>query len=160
MGQSVKIIGGGKETTRYYGGVPTFIPTGDTADEIPLNPAIAGQTTVQGLLEALESRPIGAGAISHSFSFGDATPIKIATLQTISVIRVVLLAAFNGGLPTLRIGDSSSSDRLFPASKINLKKQSTWVYHPQVQYAIDTDIFLEIVASGSTAGNGLIFLEQ
>lgn len=69
MGQSVKIIGGGKQTTRYYGGPPTFIPTGDTADVIPLNPAIAGKTNVQALLEDLDSRA-GGGTVTGPIDGG------------------------------------------------------------------------------------------
>lgn len=62
MGQITKIIlDGEKKLTRYSPSAPTYIGTGDTADKILLNPAIAGFTQAQALLEDLDSRAVGGG---------------------------------------------------------------------------------------------------
>jgi hypothetical protein len=122
----------------------------------------AGGTVGQVLAIAQESPRVLEWAnsdVSHPFSYGDATPTAIAVANKVSTIKIMLLNAFNGADPSLKIGDATVSDRLFPANKINLKKASTWVFHPQVQYAPEEEILLEIVASGSTAGNGVVFLE-
>jgi hypothetical protein len=86
MGQITKIyLGGEKKLTRYSPSAPTYIGTGDTADKVLLNPAIAGETTAQGLLEVLESRA----------SAGNAT-IEGPALSNLGGHRVVALV--QGGI--------------------------------------------------------------
>lgn len=72
----VRVSDGTRQNSRVFGGAPTLIPTGDTADLMPLNPPIAGETTVQGLLTVLVARPIGGSTsgLAADIALGSQVP--------------------------------------------------------------------------------------
>lgn len=70
----VRVSDSTRQNSRVFGGAPTLIPTGDTADLVPLNPPIAGETTVQGLLSQLNTRTQSGAQAAPPTPFSQSTP--------------------------------------------------------------------------------------
>lgn len=71
MGQLTKVIlGGEKKLTLYSPSAPTYIGSGDTADVIPLNPAIPELgTTVQTALTELAPKEFTQSVAASTWTF-------------------------------------------------------------------------------------------
>lgn len=87
----VRVSDSTRQNSRVFGGAPTLIPTGDTADLMPLNPPISGETTVQGLLTVLAARPVGSGSSGSSGLAADiALGSQIPSLPGVSDVKAAL----------------------------------------------------------------------
>ncbi|MGL5065735.1 MAG: hypothetical protein ACRC62_37680 [Microcoleus sp.] len=158
----IKVVqSGGRQVVKVYqrglfsqgGGVGST-----TADQVPLNPPVAGlPATVQGAIAALEA----ASPLSAPFSWGDATPAPIWTAPQgalVATVKIHILTAFNAPA-LLSIGDATDPGRLFPPNRLDPMESVEWEYTPQHRYTANTPILLSIQQNGATQGNGIIYLD-
>lgn len=105
--------------------------------------------------------PGNGAAISHSFSWGDATPATILTApagKLIYEVRVVILTAFNAA-PLLSIGDVDNNSRLFSVDNLDSTAEGTYQSTKSHVYLSPTDIKLFLtIGSETSAGNGIILI--
>ncbi len=97
------------------------------------------------------------------FSYGDATPKSLLTVEAGKRVLEVLVAIevpFNGVGAALSVGTLADPDRLVPAGMIDPSVAATYEFSPAELFSADTAVFLFITpGSGASAGNGSVFFQ-
>jgi hypothetical protein len=110
-----------------------------------------------------EQGDAGSPAIEIPFSFGDATPLVLATVSAGKIVErvtVYLYIAFDGVGPSLRIGDTEQLDRIMTTTEVNPAEVAVYQVSPGFAYDADTEILLSIDAGlGPSQGSGLVVIE-
>ncbi len=139
-----------KDTTTQH------FPSDAVVQVIPAKTAIAifPNAAVSGGESTQSSR------IKIPFSYGDATPKIITTVQgLIKRASIIIIVPFNAP-SLLSLGDDLNSDRLINKYANNPMGQAEYETSPLVQYVSATQVKLAIALGAScTQGNGFVILE-
>ena len=96
--------------------------------------------------------------ISHTFSYGDATPYVLYTMGAVKTVSRVLLSIntpINGAAPSITVGDNSVSDSLM-ASTTNLPGVAgSYETTPMKSLPLGATVLFSLVpGSGASSGTG------
>lgn len=103
------------------------------------------------------------GSAHVEFEWNSVTTLPISVVTGDKVVikaSIIIMQAFNGTAPSLRIGDTGNLSRLVGVSDNNPSAVGEYSVSPQVSYNVDTQINLIInPGSGASQGSGLVVIE-
>ena len=98
----------------------------------------------------------------YNFSFGDATPFKIYTLNAGKILKCVAIIyteVFDGIGDSVTLGTAIDEDLFMSAEQSNPTELNAFQVFPYFKSNTDTDIYLTINLNSSTQGAGTIIIE-
>lgn len=138
--------------------------------EVESNQIVSRDTVERSTVFSGEQGPPGPpgptgptyGPVEINFSFGDATPVAVATVlanQLIYGVQLHIRVPFDGVGAALVVGDPAQPDRLMKANENDVLTVGTSTTAPAHAYAAATSVRLSITpGAGATQGAGVLVL--
>ena len=98
----------------------------------------------------------------YNFSYGDATPFKIYTLNANKMLissTIIYTEIFDGIGDSVTLGTAIENDLFMTAEQSNPTELSAFQVYPYFKDSVETDIYLTINLNSSTQGAGTIIIE-
>ena len=108
------------------------------------------------------SSAVAVNTFAYPFSYGDASPAVITTIQngkTVFKIDLVIKTAFDGVGASLEVSSEGETGDVMPSSANDPLSIGTYTFNTNLSYVGNKDISLNITpGAGASTGNGLILL--
>jgi len=98
-----------------------------------------------------------------TFRFDDVSPKKLFTLPAgvkILTTQIKIKTAFNGAAPSLTLGTLATPNNYIDTFQNDPKTVEEYETNPLDELAVATDIYIFIVPSASTQGEGVVVIEH